>query len=165
MCNECKFIWQHQTSQETNPLLSVSSVAQMLAPDLVGAPPNPQQSQGRAFFKFLPFLAQRKKKLHCCLNILFNLFICFVYFFLFFLETDAFWDDNDSDSTIATQDIDQLLQLLGLGDDRPVPEPVSWRDSDPLGSNAVPSVVSLGMLILDFFQWAIMFICSQYCII
>lgn len=52
MCNECKFIWQHQASRESTMLLpntiTVSGVAQVLAPDLVGAPANPQQSQGRA---------------------------------------------------------------------------------------------------------------------
>lgn len=51
MCNECKFIWQHQTSRDSNPFLpstiTVSGVAQVLAPDLVGAPANPQQSQGK----------------------------------------------------------------------------------------------------------------------
>ncbi|KAE8748468.1 hypothetical protein FOCC_FOCC004763 [Frankliniella occidentalis] len=108
MCNECKFMWQHQVSRDSNPFLSnsiaVSGVAQVLAPDLVGAPANPQQSQ----------------------------------------EIDAFWADNDADSTPPGQDFDQLLLLLGLGEDRPTPEHVSWRESDPLGSSAVPSVLPPG---------------------
>lgn len=134
MCNECKFIWQHQSSQDTNPLLSnttaVSSVAQVLAPDLVGPPPNPQQSQG-------------KKHLIVSFVIMVPIHDL-AHYLLPFVETDAFWADNDSDSNFATQDFDQLLRLLGLGDDRPVPEPVSWRESDPLGSSSVPVVVSLG---------------------
>lgn len=50
MCNECKFIWQHQASRDSTQFLpntiTVSGLAQVLAPDLVGAPANPQQSQG-----------------------------------------------------------------------------------------------------------------------
>lgn len=61
-------------------------------------------------------------------------------------ETDLFWADTDTDNSQPTQDFDQLLRLLGLGEDRPIPEPVAWRESDPLGSSCVPLVVAQGIL-------------------